>query len=480
MKHTRRILALVLTLVLTLGLCVTAFAEEAAADKGSITIDNAVKGQTYTIYKLFDLSHNENFSAITYTVNTDWANFFKEDADGRNYVNVDAQNYVTEKTGVDYAAFAKAAKTFAADHNITNKGQAIAGESGVKFEELELGYYLVDSDLGVLCALNTAMPNVIMREKNSAPTNEKTVEEDSTQSYGKVNDADIGQTVNFKSVVVVKAGGQHYMFHDKMTDGLTLNSISDISVELNGVAVDTAYYTVKTGAEITDGCTFEIEFTQAFCDSLTVSCDLIIRYSAKLNKNAVVAGEGNVNSSHLEYGEEGRFSTTPSITRTYTWGMDVLKYANNDEKKVLSGVKFVLLNSDKTKVAQVVDGKLTSWAAVPENAEAQWPANAELTTDEDGKIAIDGLDAGTYYLRETKELPGYNKLADDQKVEIVPEKDDTNDTMHYTRPMAKVNNQTGTTLPSTGGIGTTVFYVLGSAMALGAVILLVTKKRMAA
>ena len=479
MKHTVRFLALLLALVMTMGLCVTAFADDTAADKGSITIQNAVKDKTYTIYKLFDLSHNADFSAITYTVNADWADFFKEGAEGRNYVTVDGQNYVTQKEGVDYAAFAKAAKAFASTNNIGNKGQATAGEDGVKFEGLELGYYLVDSDLGVLCALDTTKSDVTMQEKNSVPTNEKTVEEDSMQSFGKVNDADIGQTVNFKSVVAVKRGGQNYVFHDQMSEGLTLTG--DISVTMNNAPVAAENYTVKTGNQVADSdCTFEIEFTQAFCDSLTANGDLIISYSAKLNEKAVVAGDGNPNSSYLKYGEEGKFSTTPSTTRTYTWGMDVLKYANGDKTKVLSGVKFVLLNSDKKQVAQVVNGKLTGWANAPQNEDAQWPANAELTTNDEGKIAIDGLDESTYYLRETESLPGYNKLAEDQQITIQAAPSANADTLSYERPTAEVNNQSGTTLPSTGGIGTTVFYALGSVMALGAVILLVTKKRMAA
>ena len=157
--------------------------------------------------------------------------------------------------------------------------------------------------------------------------------------------------------------------------------------------------------------------------------------------------------------------------------MDVLKYANNDESKVLKDAKFVLLNSAKTQVATIVNGKVTGWADVPdadENGVVTWPANTVLTTGENGKIEIDGLDADTYYLREVEAPAGYNKLAEDKKVTITGATDETT----YTTVVTKINNQSGTELPSTGGIGTTIFYIVGGVLVVGAVVLLVTKKRM--
>ena len=162
--------------------------------------------------------------------------------------------------------------------------------------------------------------------------------------------------------------------------------------------------------------------------------------------------------------------------------MDVLKYANGDESKVLKDAQFVLLNSGKTKVATVVNGKLTGWVDVPAAGEDEtitWPANTVLTTGENGKIEIDGLDADTYYLREVKAPAGYNKLAADVKVEITGATT-VEGKLSYTTVVAKVNNQSGTELPSTGGIGTTIFYVLGSVLLVGAAVLLITKKRMSA
>ena len=142
----------------------------------------------------------------------------------------------------------------------------------------------------------------------------------------------------------------------------------------------------------------------------------------------------------------------------------------------MEGVKFVLLNSGKSKAAQVANGKLTGWVADPAQG-APSPAGTELITDAKGEIVIDGLDADTYYLRETAGLPGYNKLADDQEITITATPGEKDDTLTFSRPTAYINNQSGAELPSTGGVGTTYFYALGGVLAVGAAVLLVTKKR---
>ena len=209
---------------------------------------------------------------------------------------------------------------------------------------------------------------------------------------------------------------------------------------------------------------------------------MYVKYTATVNENAVVGDVGNPNTSNVEYGEEGKTTTTPdSTTRTYTWSFDVLKYANGDESKVLEGAQFVLLNNDKTKVATIVGGKLTGWVNVPAagtDGTITWPENTTLTTNAQGKIDIAGLDADTYYLRETVAPAGYNKLAEDVEVTITPTEGNDGKTLTLTPVTAKVENKSGSELPETGGMGTTIFYVLGSILVLGAAVLLITKKRM--
>ena len=490
MKQVKKLASVLLALVMALALTATAFAE---GETGSITINDAVVGQTYTIYQILDLeSYNASANAYAYKATTAWNTFINSDAIKGTYVEVDAQGYVTWKDGADAAAFAKAAQKYAKDNSITNQGSVTATTTTVSFTGLDLGYYLVDTTLGTLCSLDTTNPNVVMEEKNEVPTNVKTVEEDSTGNYGEKNDADIGQTVNFKSTITAQAGAENYVFHDTMSNGLTLNKES---IKVNGVAVTDGQgndvagdnYTVSyPSGDGSDGCTFEIAFAQSYLDTITAATTITITYSATLNENAKVGIEGNPNTSKLSYGEinsttgKPGSTTPPSETVTYTWDLDILKYGNKDESNVLPDAKFVLLNKDKSKVATVVNGKITGWVAVPtagEGGSITWPANTVLTTDANGKIEIDGLDADTYYLRETQAPAGYNKLAEDKQVTITGATT-VDGKLTYTTVVAKINNQSGAELPSTGGIGTTLFYVVGGVLVVGAAVLLVTKKRM--
>lgn len=493
MKQTRKIISVLLMVALLFTLAVPVYAE---GETGSITINDAVVGQTYTIYQILDLeSYNASANAYAYKATTAWNTFINSDAIKGTYVEVDAQGYVTWKTGAGAAAFAKAAQKYAKDNSITNQGSVTATTTTVSFTGLDLGYYLVDTTLGTLCALDTTNPDVTMEEKNEVPTNVKTVEEDSKtgdDAWGSINDADIGQTVNFKSTITAQAGAENYVFHDTMSAGLTLDKAS---IKVNNVAVTDAQgndvsgdnYTVSyPSGEGADGCTFEIAFAKDYLDTITQATAITITYSAELNENAKVGLEGNPNESKLSYGEINETTgkpgstTPPSETKTYTWDMDVLKYANGDEKKVLENAKFVLLSNDKNKVATVVNGKITGWVDVPtagQDGTIAWPGNTVLTTNANGKIEIDGLDADTYYLRETEAPAGYNKLADDVTVTITGATTEEGKPT-YSTYVAKVNNQSGTELPSTGGMGTTIFYAVGTVLVIGAGVLLVTRRRM--
>ena len=482
MKHVKRIVGFVLALAMVLALSAGVFA--AAGNEGRITIDNAITGQTYTIYEILHLeSYNKESNAYSYKATAAWKEFVERQGIKDTYLVTNNQGYVTWVENADVAAFAKQAQQYAAAHaeKVGNQGTQEAKSTTVKFENLELGYYLVDSTLGTLCSLNTTQPDVTIKEKNGAPTNEKTVEEDSTGAYGKTNDADIGQTVNFKSTITAQAGAENYLFHDKMSAGLTFTAVTKVTLNGTDVAAEN-YEVVTTG--LTDDCTFEVRFMQAFCDTLKANDKIVISYTATLNENAVVGVEGNPNESKIEYGQSGKTTTTPpSTTTTYTWDLEVLKYGNGDKEKVLKDAQFVLLNKEKKQVAVVVNGKLTGWENVPaagEDGTIPWNARTILTTNTQGKIEIDGLDADTYYLREIKAPAGYNALGQDVEVKITgaTTKEDGSDSLTYTTVVAEINNQSGTELPSTGGMGTTVFYILGSVLVLGAAVVLVTRKRM--
>lgn len=486
MRHAKRLASLLLALIMVFVLSTAAFAgQEGPKDGGSITINDAVAGQTYSIYQILYLeSYDASSNAYSYKANSAWESWLKTQT---SYVSIDTQGYVTWVATSNSAAadFAKAAQAYAKMSKIDSDSAAVTATTAtVSFANLKLGYYLVDSTLGTLCSLDTTNPSVIIEEKNETPTNEKTVEEDFTGAYGSVNDADIGQTVNYKSKITLPKGSESIVFHDKMSEGLTLdtNSIKVYTDEAMTTELTSGNYAVTTTG-LTDGCTFEVSFEQTYLNGLTADSTIVyVKYAATVNEKAVVGGNGNTNTSKVSYGDENNTKTTPdSTTITYTWSFDVLKYANGDETKVLKDAQFVLLNSDKSKVATIVNGKLTEWTTVPEVGQGgtiTWPANTTLTTDANGKIEIAGLDADTYYLRETAAPAGYNKLANDVEVKIVPTKTSDGKSMTLTPVTAKVENKSGTELPSTGGMGTTIFYVLGGILVVVAAVLLITKKRM--
>lgn len=463
MKHLKKIAGFLLALVMVFTMTTSTLAAskgEGNLTGGIITIDNAVVKQTYNVYQILYLeSYNKDTGAYSYKANSSWSNWLETSA--TDYVDIDDNGYVTWKNEADAAAFAKLAQSYA--KSIAADATQEAKSTTVTFEDLNLGYYLVDTTLGTLCSLDTTNPNVTMKEKNAAPTIDKEVEEDSTKVYGKSNDADLDQTINFQSTITAQAGAENYIFHDTMEKGLTFKEVTGIT--LNGNAVDAENYEVTTSGI---DCTFEVKFTQDFCDTLKENDKIVISYTASLNDDAVIGLPGNKNQSQLEYGEGNK--TEVSETITYTWDMEVLKYGNDDETNVLAGAEFKLFNKATNQAAKFENGKFVEWVNEADGT--------VLTTDKNGKIRVEGLDADTYYLKETKAPDGYNKLNKDFEVKIEGATKGDHETLTYTTVIAKVNNQSGTELPSTGGIGTTVFYAAGSVLVIAAVVLLITKKRM--
>ena len=481
MKLTNKLAGILLALAMVLGIAATAFAE---GETGSITIYDAAVGQTYTIYQILDLeSYNNKAGAYAYKATTAWNTFINSVAIKGIYVEVDAQGYVTWKGNADAAAFAKLAQKYAKDNSIANQGSVTATTTTVSFNGLDLGYYLVDTTLGTLCSLDTTNPNVVMEEKNEVPTNVKTVEEDSTGNYGEKNDADIGQTVNFKSIITAQPGAENYVFHDLMSAGLTYTGDAKIYTdEAMTRELATENYTVNDTPDDSD--TFDITFEQDYLNTITAATKLYVKYSATLNENAKVGLEGNLNASKLSYGEINKEtgkpgSTTPlSETNTYTWDVDVFKYTMNGEtEKALAGATFTLRkNADGSNPIALVSEGNNVYRVAKTN---ETVTVTEITTDATGKFTIKGLDADTYYLTETAAPAGYNKLAAPVTI-VIGENGVVNGTTEAPQGVdeVKVLNQSGTELPSTGGIGTTIFYIVGGVLVVGAVVLLVTKKRM--
>lgn len=468
MKRTKRIASVLLALVMALSLITTAFA---AGENGSITIDNAVVGQTYTIYQILDLeSYDAKAGAYAYKATTAWNAFINSDAIKGQYVNVDAQGYVTWVKKADVAAFAKLAQKYAADHNIANQGTKTADSTTVEFINLDLGYYLVDSTLGTICSLDTTNPSVTIKEKNSQPTVDKQVQENSNGTWGDTNDANIGDTVNFKTTInVVDGQSKNYVLHDKMSNGLTFDAGS--------VEVKIGDRTLTPGSDYTlianpkDGCTFEIGFKE---NVLKPNDVVIVTYSATLNDKAVIHPEPNTNETKLVYGEGSE--TTWDKTETFTYQFDLVK--TKTDKTVLDGAEFKLYDAKTggNEIALIDEGNGVYRVATAAEKAAEGFVSATIKA---GKVTIKGLDSGTYYLEETKAPAGYNVLA--ERVEVKIDHANLTATVEggtYVSGGVQVINQTGAELPSTGGIGTTIFYVVGGLLVVVAGVLLVTRKRM--
>ena len=469
MKKTfKKLFAALLAAALVLAMAVPAFAETNAT-KGSIKIDHTVSGETYTIYRMFKLdSYNAESNTYSYTVESAWENFFKTGA-GRNYITLDGQNHPTwtaadENDSTTVAAFAKAALDWAKVKGITGTAETATGNT-VTFSNLDLGYYLVDSSLGALCGLNTTNPDVTITEKNEKPTIEKEVK--NGDAWGTTNDAKIGDTVEFKITIHVEAGAQKYKVTDTMEKGLSFNSGS---IKIDDAALDNNNATLTLKQKEGDPT-----FTLTFADSYVagkVGETIVVTYTATLNENAVVAG--NKNSATLHYSNQ---HTVNKETTTYTHEFDLVK-VDGTTNKLLDGAEFKLYTAKD-------GGEPIKFVAVEGGYRV---ANGDETGAVDtikvnGKVHISGLDKVNYWLDETHAPAGYNKLTERQEVKLSEgSQNATLETGAITWAEGNggvvVKNNAGTVLPSTGGMGTTLFYVIGGGLMVAAVVLLVTKKRM--
>ena len=476
MKHARKLASLLLALVMVFALATTAFATEpegttTTPTTGSITVDNPVEGQTYTAYKIFDVVYDEATPKhYSYTIDSTSAWFntvsvYATKAHGLTLTRVGVTTYVvTTGNGFSAPDFAAALKG-----NVTGKaGVALAGDANsVSVSNLDLGYYFVSSGTGALCNLTTTNPTVTIHDKNDMPF-EKTADK---------TNVDVGQTVKFTITGKVPDHTGFtkytYLITDTMSDGLTFKQ--DVTVTVGGTNVTSACtitYNVDNNAN---------KFTVSIpVRDYTIGDKIEVTYSALVNENAVA--KISKNSATLTYSNNPSDSTKTDTTTTveetvYSSEIVINKYETGKPGTMLPGAEFVLFRNDDVLYATVQNDiqyyrwdeatKTVSW--VDNIAEA-----TKVTTDNKGEAFFKGLANGTYYLVETKAPAGYNPLT--APVQVTVEGSSTDITKLSVT--AEVANSTGTLLPSTGGVGTTVFYVLGAVLVLGAVVLLVTKKRM--
>ena len=410
---------------------------------------------------------------------------------------------------------------------------ADATSSNGQFTDMAQGYWMIvdttkieGNDTNSLIIVDTkGQDEITVTPKTSVPTVDKEVQENSTKDWGDSADYNIGDNVPFKLTGTVSEYYDYYetykfVFHDTLSNGLTLAEgfgVENVTVKVDGVEIESGFTVVTSGLD--DGCSFHVVFDD-LKDITSVKADskITVEYTATLTSGAVIGNDGNLNSVHLEYsnnpndeqgGETGKTPDETVVVFTYELDVDKVDGSSENEgtySKHLEGAWFVLYRTDaegeKEYAAINENGKLTGWTSeMPTHQNGDSTANGNLKSGEDGKFEIIGLDAGIYYLEETVAPAGYNLLTKPLKLTITATVSDEATSAEGTKQLTElevtvddgeaqegnvttgtvsiiVENNSGTELPSTGGMGTTIFYVVGGILVAGAAILLVTKKRM--
>lgn len=452
-----------------------------AEGTGKITISPANPNEEYKIYKILKLeSYDETKKLYSYTKTGDQWDDFIDSAVTDGYLTINTDGYVTFSTTKnsheDVREFARKALAYATTNNITATSTKTTGanDDSATIDGLDLGYYLVGSSMGALCSLDTAHPEATIKDKNLKPTVDKKIAKDGhTDNLVTNNSANIGEQVVYQTTINVKPGPKNYVLHDTMDSHLDFDGILQAHLS-DGTNLTNGDYVVQKGPA--DKCTFDISFTDVFynkyrskIDDGTTITKIIFQYSATVKDDAVI-NEPMKNTTHLTYGDQNTV-TNESETITKTFGIPVFKYTG--ESTPLEGARFIL-STDSTCNDDTKNLKFSL------NKSGKYRFNtlgtATLKSQSNGYIYIEGLKAGTYYLKETKAPDGYNLLKTIQKIEI-GEGGSIKLNGNVITGDVKVKNNSGIELPSTGGMGTTLIYLAGIVLVVLSGYVLISKRR---
>lgn len=498
-KHMKKMVCFLLATIMMLAMSTTVMADEpATADIIKIIVSDTAEGETYKLYKLLDLSIDVEKEAYSYYLNTTWGEFFKAGGAGNAYVDlkeVGTTTYVTWKTNkksdTDMEAFGKAAAAYVEENNLTAEKTETDSETStdIIFDALDSGYYLITSTKGTLAMVGTTPnhengeeePNVYrISEKTGTPSITKEIKGVTTDEKH-YKHAQIGDTIQYVLTVNAKKGAKNYKIVDEMDLGLTLDKDTIVVKSGDNNLTENTDYTIaysdkmETGEEesesVKTGNIMTITFTDSYLDSITADTTITVEYSAEFNKNALKKFAAN-NTATLNYGSEG---TVGALAQVTTCSFEVLKYAEGDsEKKPLAGAEFQLYRvvGDNHVLVKLIRGEdsQTYNVADAEDCDGDYVVYSFITVDT-GNITINGVDTGEYVLKEIKAPAGYNKMSTDKQFNVRADED---------LVVVEISNAKGALLPETGGMGTTIFYVVGSVLVVGAAVLLITKKRMKA
>ena len=540
MKFSKKILPMVLAMAMVPVMSMPIFAE--GSTTASSLLAGEVEGSnvnltnhTFEAYQIF----KGDFSSGTLS-NIEWGDSFNGFTySGKSTAKEVAEELTKE--GADANGFAKEVAAYIKKNNIgssyTGTGRITLGTAG--YYLIEDTTDTDDAKNMTLLKVTDGNQTIIPKVKTDKPSVEKKVKENTKynrnggygDTYNDVADYNMGDSVNFHLIGAVPDMSNYdtykYEFEDTLSAGLTAPAKSGVKVYLsNDKILETTGETSDT--ELNAGFTVSVSTDEAkkiskiyvsFSDLKKVSGIakgkyIIVDYSAVLNQDAVVGLNGNENKVKLKYSNNPNQSGSGENTPTgetpedkvivFTYKLDVTKVDGKDNKIKLANAEFKLMNADKTKYAIVTNGKVTGWTDDENNKDTVLVSSAE------GLFTVTGLDDNTYYLKETKAPDGYNTLeapiefkikattANGQewngkassaftelKIGLKNNDKNTEDPFDYKlgtpdngSVSMTVKNNKGSLLPETGGIGTTIFYIVGVVLVLGAGVLLVTKKRM--
>lgn len=510
MKKMKKIFSLMLAMVMVFSMTATVFAEEEATTY-TITVPAVKAGETahtYEVYQIFTGTISDEK-----LIDVKWGQNGKgTEGEAVDDATIEALEAVVGKS--DSAKLAVI--TSYADLDETAYGKVASGD---ELSSVPAGYYLIKDTDGSLTGKDAAYTTYIVKvvndvtvtPKSAKPTVDKQVYDNDDKvatgdnnGWGETADHAINETFQFKLIATLTADTNYdayetykVVFNDTMSDGVTFESIESVTVD--GVAItDYDYVCTATEGQAGGSWTLTIANIKAYTGvNLTDGAIVEVIYNAHLNDAADVnitdGATTNKNTVKLQYSnnpnvggeEELELGTTPEDhVWVFTYEVDNTKYKDevNDEN-VLAGAGFTLY--DSTGAAVKLYLKDDVYYVYSENA-GDVKVITEMTSQTDGTFNIKGLDVGTYTLEETTVPAGYNKC-DPITVVITATHteeasgDAASTTLTNSKNMNNdIVNKSGTVLPETGGMGTTIFYVVGVVLVLGAGILLVTKRRMSA
>lgn len=507
MRKMNRLAAMLAILMMSSTMAATTYADEPAATeaatlKGSITVQNTVKDAEYTIYKIFDATVNGD--AVSYTL-----------PDGATYESINkffdlstngGKTYVQLKSGVDNAALFNWLKDKGTKFGDTKKGTG----SNLKFGGLDYGYYYIKSSVegGAATMISSATPDAFVQEKNGEPSwgdGSKTTDTD-TYSIGDT----ITYTVEYKNALNFyttenKDGTStahkiyQYVLDDTMPTAVTLKTELEnfkVWVNDNAVKVDNKNDGDSDAVVTINGNNFKVTIPWAethdpktdgtkedfYYDA--VPATIKVTYQGVLTKDATL---GSTVSEDVQK-NTNRATINPNETRTDSGkdkevysGKITINKVDGTSKTPLEGAKFVVIDKvDKDGKADTGAKYLKYDEKANDNKGAfSWMDSlgdaTVYTTNDKGEAAISGLAAGKYYLLEIEAPRGYNVLTAAQPVTLTKGVDDNK--VDHLLVTPQVANNKGIELPSTGGMGTVAFAVVGLIVMAGAAVTLIIKKR---